>query len=207
MEAQDVVSLAATLGGTAVGIAGVLATFSAARRQQEVALTIAREQAERQERAAQKERQQRHLESAYSALASWLAECEAEIQRLNNVLWQDGTENDPTAIVKNEASFGRPAPVFRDSHMWTAVTWGKMAEFLKVSNSFWAGCYKLHLAKRNCEANEAIEAKVKIYDEMRDLAGIIGELYDVIDQVRATLRADLLDPSLLTLGELDQEDR
>ncbi|WP_179781040.1 hypothetical protein [Micromonospora jinlongensis] len=207
MEAQDAVSLAATLGGTAVGIAGVLATLSAARRQQEAALTIAREQAERQERAAQKNRQQRHLESAYRALASWLAECEVEVQRLNDLLWLDGTENDPTAVGNNEASFGRPAAVFRESHMWTAATWGKMAEFFRVSNSFWAGCYKLHLAKRDSEASETMEAKVKIYDEMSDLSGTIGELYDVIDQVRAALRADLLDPSPLTLGEFDQEDR
>ncbi|MGP3961686.1 hypothetical protein ACTWPT_37385 [Nonomuraea sp. 3N208] len=65
MDWTIVISALSTAG---VGIAGILATFRAGRRQQQTAIEIARMQMESQERIVREERHQQRLEKTYDSL-------------------------------------------------------------------------------------------------------------------------------------------
>lgn len=67
---QPVATSVATLGA---GVAGIVATYKAGARQQETALTVARQQAEAQLSTAHEERHQRRLELAYTELLMTLS--------------------------------------------------------------------------------------------------------------------------------------
>jgi len=59
---------ASAAAAVVVGVAGIVATYKAGNRQQDVALTVARQQGDAQVAVAREERQQRRLETAYLEL-------------------------------------------------------------------------------------------------------------------------------------------
>ncbi|XRQ07371.1 hypothetical protein ACN3XK_64520 [Actinomadura welshii] len=81
--AWEWVSPVATSTGTlVVGIAGIVATYKAGNRQQETALSVAKQQAEAQASAAREERQQRRLEEAYTDLLITLSHVDDWLHRV-----------------------------------------------------------------------------------------------------------------------------
>jgi hypothetical protein len=115
--ATDLAALVAAIGGSTVGIVGVVATARAARRQQETTLDLARAQMRQQFDLAREEKRLTRVEAMYGTLIDWL-----ETTLFN--LWQVASEESPDMDeVARLAMVLQPQPTadgpMKSSYLWS----------------------------------------------------------------------------------------
>lgn len=109
--AVDIAAVIASCGTAAVGIAGIVATHLAGRRQQQTAVEVARVQIQSQERLALEERKQQRLEAIYDRLLT-------EFERDEGAMVGWRGRDDPDFLMRMSVCMS--GSVDRLVHLWSS---------------------------------------------------------------------------------------